>query len=363
LLEILPCFHSSLYATLSSGLILIFNQAGDLLLAAPISALRTAQTVPKNISKPIRNISINGLLAIELAMDTSEARAPWRAILPTKNDFEESMPLMWEPSLQALLPPALLSLLNNQRKKISSDWTAVSTSFPALSYDHYLYNWLIVSTRTFYYTSPRIKNPKPLSHDDCLALVPLADNFNHADVGCEVTFSPCGYKISANRQIEKGEEIYISYGNHSNDFLLAEYGFILEDNRWDEVCLDEIILPLYSEEQKQQLKEAGFLGKFVLDKETVCYRTQVALRLLCMPVDRWRFLVADGIEEKGKYQMTADRILLKVLKQHLGSVDKKLEQVEVLDCGLQIQRETLSRRWKQIRLLLAASITRIEVKS
>ncbi len=296
-------------------------------------------------------------------MDTSQARAPWRAVLPTKVSFEQSMPLMWPSSLQALLPPASLSLMEKQKKKIFFDWTAVSTAFPSLSYDLYLYNWLIVSTRTFYYTSPKLKTKKPLSHDDCLALIPLADVFNHADAGCEVTFSPSGYKVCTDRQIESGEEVFISYGNHSNDFLLAEYGFILAENRWDEICIDEIILPLFSDEQKQNLEGAGFLGRYVLDKDTVCYRTQVALRLLCIPLKTWQRLVANGLveeeEEEDKYRTATERILLKALKSYLDCVDEKLKQVEVLDCGLHSQKETLRRRWKQIHLFLTVSISRI----
>ncbi|KAG9240201.1 hypothetical protein BJ878DRAFT_527534 [Calycina marina] len=292
-------------------------------------------------------------------MDKSEAHSLWRAVLPTKDDFEESIPLMWHPSLQALLPPASIDLLEIQNKKISFDWSAVSTAFPTLSYDLYLYNWFVVSTRTFYYTSPKPKAKKRLSHDDCLALVPLADDFNHADVGCEATFSHSGYKVCTNRQIERGEEICISYGNHSNDFLLAEYGFILAENRWDEICLNGIILPLFSEEQKQILKEVGFLGRYVLDKETVCYRTQVALRLICMPLKRWQRLVANGLEED-KYQMDVEEILLKALKSYLDCVEESVKQVEALDCGLGSQKEILIRRWKQIHLLLTATISRMK---
>ena len=144
--------------------------------------------------------------------------------------------------------------------------------------------------------------------------------------------------------------------------MLAEYGFILAENQWDEICLDEIILPMFSDEQKQILKEASFLGKFVLDRESLCYRTQVALRLLCMPANQWQRLVADGLDDKDKYQMKVDGILLKALKSHLDSVDEKLKQVDGLDCGLDSQRETLGRRWKQIHLLLTSSISKIGAK-
>ncbi|TAQ84510.1 hypothetical protein B7494_g7176 [Chlorociboria aeruginascens] len=341
-------------------------EAGEEILHAPTPALRTAQTVPRSISKLLGpTTSVNGLLATELALNTPETRAPWRAVLPTRASFEECMPVLWHASLQALLPPSAAQLLENQKSKISADWSAVSIAFPTLSYELYLYNWLLVSTRTFFYTSSRsaksrTKTKKPLCRDDCLALVPLADNFNHADVGCEVMFSPAGYRICTDRRVARGEEIYISYGNHSNDFLLAEYGFLLEENRWDEIRLDEMILPLFSEAQTQVLNDAGFLGKFVLDRDTVCYRTQVALRLLCMPVGRWQRSVANGSEDEDKYRLAVDKILLKALKLAVGSVDEKIKQVAVLDRGLASQRGTLSRRWTQIRQLLTSCISRIE---
>jgi len=360
IMEILPYSFCSFYTIVSCEHILTVKQAGDTLLTVPISALRTVQTVPRSISEPIGTMTVQGLLAAELAMDKSVVRAPWRAVLPTKEHFEESIPFMWHPSLQALLPPGTSSLFEAQKKKISLDWAAVSTAFPTLSYDVYLYHWFIVSTRTFYYTSPKIKSKKPLDRNDCLALIPFADYFNHADVGSEVTFSPAGYKICTDRQIRKGEEIFISYGNHSNDFLLAEYGFILDENQWDETPLDDFILPLFSEAQKQTLKEAGFLGKFVLDRETVCYRTQVALRLLCVPPNKWQRLVANGSVDEDKHQEAVNTILLKVLRGYLEVAHERLEQVEVLDCGLSSQRDTLVRRWKQIHLLLAAAISRIE---
>ena len=354
----LSCSFCSFYTNLSCELILTVNQAGATILTIPISALRTVQTVRKSISKAIGTISVNGILAAELAIDTSQARAPWRAVLPTKEDFERSIPWMWHPSLQALLPPAALSLVEKQKKKFSSDWAAVSIAFPNLPSDVYLHNWLNVNTRTFYYTSPKIK--KPLCRDDCLALIPFADYFNHADVGCEVTFSPSGYQICTDRQIEKGEEICISYGNHSNDFLLAEYGFILDENKWDEISLDEVILPLFSEGQKEKLKEAGFLGGFVLDGEMVCYRTQVALRLLCMPPNSWQHLVRNGLGDEDKHQVGVNKILLKALNALLDSADARIEQVKGLDCGLLSQRDTLSKRWNQIRLLLNSALSRIE---
>ena len=347
-----------LHATLPS---LTPNQTGDILLIIPTTAFRTLLTAPTSISKAIGPITVHGLLAANLALDASEFYAPWRTVLPTSEDIKESMPLLWPPQLQALLPVASASLLFNQQRKLSADWTAVSAAFPTLSYETYVYNWLLVNTRTFYFTSPKIKLKKPINRDDCLALSPFADYFNHADVSsASASFSSRGYTITASQSIKKGEEVYISYGNHSNDFLLAEYGFVLQHNKWDEIALDEFLWPLFNEKQKRRLEETGFWGKYVLDAEGLCYRTQVALRILCMPVTQWQRLVDTELEDDDNHQGAVDEILLGMLKKYLEGAEGKLKTLKELECGLPSQKETLSRRWNQIRLLLSTAVNRIE---
>jgi len=262
------------------------------------------------------------------------------------------MPLMWDTRLQALLPSRAASLLAGQESKLLLDWPTVHKAFPSIKYADYLYAWLLVNTRTFHFTSSNSKIPTPTNPDDCMALNPFADYFNHTDAsGCTVDLTSTGYAIIADRVIEEGEEVYISYGCHSNDFLLAEYGFILDENRWDEVSLDSFILPLLSEKHKEQLKEIGFLGKYVVDLDDICYRTQVALRVLCLPTRKWqRFL--NGFDEGRQELEAVEQTLEKVIQSHLQQVDVHLKRLDSLDCGLPSQRETLKRRWQQIRILL-----------
>lgn len=229
-----------------------------------------------------------------------------------------------------------------------------------------MFIWLIVNTRAFYYTPPEGKaeanaNKEAIDPDDCLALVPLADCFNHADVGCEENFSSAGYKIRvADHPVEKGEEIYVSYGNHSNDFLLVEYAFLPAENRWDEIALDEILLPLFSEPEKRILKKADFLGDFKLDRQTTtcCHRTQVAMRLISSMTQRmWKRRLAKGFEsefEDDAYQWQVNRVLLRALTEYSSVVQERLQQIAALNDGLPSQRDTLSRRWEQISELLAA---------
>ena len=293
-------------------------------------------------------------------MDESETLGPWRAVLPTRQEFSNLMPVMWPLALQRLLPPASLSILEAQKRKVALDWDAVASAFPTLSYDRYLFNWFVVSTRTFYYTSPEIEINGPLDSDDCLALVPYADYFNHANVGCQVKYSGSGYEILADRQIEKGEEIYLSYGNHNNDFLLVEYGFLLEQNQYDEISLDEVILPLFSHDQRQALEEAGFLGGFVLDKESVCYRTQAALRLVSMPIAVWQHSLAEGFDEEDVYSVAVNQYLLEAFSDYLKLVEQRLRQLSRLESKYSEQKDTLIKRWKQMREILNAAISRLK---
>ena len=329
------------------------------MLTAPVTALRTIQTVPKSI-KGIVSCSINGLLAADLATDESETHGPWRAVLPTREDFSKSMPVMWPFALQQLLPPASLAILEAQKRKVSLDWDAVASAVPTVSYDGYLFNWFIVSTRTFYYTSPEIEINGPLDSDDCLALVPYADYFNHANLGCQVKYSESGYEVFADRQIEKGEEVYLSYGNHNNDFLLVEYGFLLEQNQYDEISLDEVILPLFSKDQSQALEEARFLGGFVLDKDSVCYRTQAALRLVSMPIEAWQRSLANGFDYEDEHRESVDQYLLRAFGDYLNLVNQRLRQVSLLECNYAEQKDTLRKRWEQMREILNTAISRME---
>ncbi len=158
--------------------------------------------------------------------------------------------------------------------------------------------------------------------------------------------------------------MYISYGNHSNDFLLTEYGFILSEerggNQWDEVPLDAFILPLFSTKQKERLEERIFLGKYILDRKEVCYRTQVALRILVLPIRKWERFV-DGLEDMEDEQGAVNIILGKVLKSLKREAKGKLEEVEGLeeDVGMECQRDMLRRRWMQIEALIQAALDRI----
>ncbi|KAK7751080.1 hypothetical protein SLS62_006909 [Diatrype stigma] len=351
------------------------------------------------------------------------AHAPWNAVCPAPADFA-TMPLVWPAALQALLPGPARELLAKQQAKLARDWADAAAAFavsaeddrddadvgagagfndgtpspsPSLLLspeDRYRHAWLLVNTRTFYYYNDkgsssgtgrgakRRKVVRPTDPDSCMCLQPVADLFNHDDgEGCAVAFDDAGYTVQASRAFAPGEEVRISYGRHPGDFLLVEYGFAVDDgdgngngNRWDEVALDDVVLPRLGARQKKVLEEAGFLGQYVLDGNVsdadadadgavtvACYRTQVAVRLLCCGAGaEWRRFV-DGKDDGAASQGKVDALLGEMLREYQAKAERTIEEVERLgDVGEPEQRAVLVKRWRQIRRLLGANIARLE---
>jgi hypothetical protein len=140
---------------------------------------------------------------------------------------------------------------------------------------------------------------------------------------------------------------------------LTEYGFILDTNRWDEVYLDEVILPLLSKTQRAELKSVDFLGRYTLDDQTLgCHRTQVALRMLCCSPGQWqRFF--DACEDGRSSQTEVDNILLTALNGFLHVIEKTRSDIDEVEGGSSSQRELLRRRWQQIEAMVAKTIEKL----
>ncbi|KAK0656474.1 SET domain-containing protein [Cercophora newfieldiana] len=336
--------------------------ANTLILQVPTTSLRSIETVPKTLSKSYpKDAPVHGLLAATLTLDTTPTFTAWNAVVPTASDLTSSLPLAWDPTLHPYLPPAASSLLQKQLTKFTSDHSIFLSSSPAHSdipKSTYLYNWLLVNTRTFYHETAKTKRLR-LRPEDRMVLQPVADLFNHSSSGCNVSFDKTQFTITTDRAYKEGEEVFICYGRHSNDFLLVEYGFVFDYNQWDEVGLDELILPKLSAKQKEDLDEFGFLGKYVLDAETVCYRTQVALRILCLPSRLWLRFV-QGEDDGEAHQKKVDELLVSMLRKYVGTIGDTLETIGSLEDGEASQREMLCLRWRQIRRLVDKTITRLE---
>ena len=71
-----------------------------------------------------------------------------------------------------------------------------------------------------------------------------------------------------------------------------------------------------------------------------------------MSEGKWDRLVAGGLENSEKSQGDVDAVLKKCLTPYVGVVDGFLERIAAEKEGEEGQRDTLRRRWLQIRELV-----------
>ncbi|RPB01435.1 SET domain-containing protein [Choiromyces venosus 120613-1] len=294
----------------------------------------------------------------------------WMDVWPREEEFGISMPIMWSLEECALLPPSTLRLLEEQKEKFKRDYKMVSEKGFEFSKEEYMWAWIVglsslflqrihswkitrwtkfyvlVNTRTLFYKPP-LPAYTDLPREDCMALCPFIDYFNHSDDGV----------LPPSPTIPPQTQLFVTYGCHSNDFLLIEYGFTLPlaKNKWDEVSITPLLLPLLSEEHKRVLASEGFLGEYAFDKEAFCFRTLAAVRLLLIQHPEadasWRKLAAwkdflAGRDDGERERWAVEERLLGFLRRIEEIGGDALAKVEGL--GREGVKEVVRMRWGQV---------------
>ncbi|KAI4726787.1 SET domain-containing protein [Aureobasidium sp. EXF-10728] len=223
-----------------------------------------------------------------------------RPAWPTPEDFASCM-LAWSPKdelegvLRKWAPPSVQKPLDRMLSDLKRDIESVkhmhAPDDEAFERE-FLYHWMLVNTRSFHW------KPQGVSQG-AMIMNPALDYMNHCPngQGCEVTMSPQGYELKANRDYESGEEILATYGAHSNDKLLVHYGFILSNSLDDdEIRLDHVILPRLTASQQSALQDVGFLGGYALlpSSGELCFKTQVAVRSVLLTANEWEHFMGSG---------------------------------------------------------------------
>lgn len=295
-------------------------------------------------------MSIHGLLAAQLTFHGPESIG-WVKTVPTYLEFKESMPFLWPDELQQLLPREARDVALEHKSRFDNDWTRFHAAYPETSCEAYALGWTLVTTRAFYYETPDLLL---VPWHDRVALLPAADLFNHASSGCSVMFSPDCYTVTTDKKYKAGAEVCTSYGDLSNDTLLADYGFIMNENEWDRLCLDDVILPRLNETQRLALKANGYLGEYMLQAETKrSANIWIALRVLVAqkkPLQWNKYVNAQEDDERTLQQ--ASKLLVAVLEDYATLVKRTQAAVHALapTTGSESQRDVLRRRWDQLEM-------------
>ncbi|KAL9088323.1 MAG: hypothetical protein Q9165_006248 [Trypethelium subeluteriae] len=392
-------------------------QEGQIILSIPSSTLLTIDSPYLRKLRLPQKWSTHAKLAVTLTLWQDDPESPlqeWRTTLPKQIDMVEAMPLVW-PDGQQFLTPKAASHLDEQRKKLERDWNAaVSDAILAdtsSTRNTFLYCWLLVNTRCFWWDYPALpkhsQKRRKLSQDpqECMALCPLMDLFNHSSQGCEVNFTKAGYTATCDRDYAEGEQVCVSYGSFDNDFLLVDYGFILPHSHdpksvsADAVSLDHHILPRCTPHQLSLLKSTGYHSNYVLHPSSApsstpptswqpCHRTEIALLLLSEPKESaWRAFVEGRTPQLQKRQReVVDQLLARVCEELQEEADDKLRDLEAVgsrDAGRKEEKDgvastdnvesggkkegipsaakkTLEMRWTQIRDVAARMIEELQ---
>ncbi|KAJ6051501.1 uncharacterized protein N7446_006133 [Penicillium canescens] len=264
-------------------------EANEIMIAVPVSTMLTIDCVPREfVDRFPHEASIHGILAAFLTHGDAgllDYWAAWRKIWPSRQHFQESLPVLWSESpggydkRHITLPPSASgqwnkfpnlpcnltnqdtyqNVLGKQQKRLHDAWEHVLSVFPTTDWSLFSYHWLILNTRSFYYVSPG-KEP-PDDWNDAIGLVPFGDYLNHADnAPCEVVFDGQMSTFRATARHEKGDEVFMSYGSHPNDYLFVEYGFFLDRNESDAVYLDDVVFQDITFDDKEALRAHGYYG-------------------------------------------------------------------------------------------------------
>lgn len=255
----------------------------------PTSLILNTDKIPPSFKAEFPEGTVNhALIAAWLTHGGSETLKDcslWYNTWPTRKDFEDTMPLLWPVAVGGvqwpgnepvkpndvqhnIIPPGISGHWNTfqierstrneqehrnimvlQERRLRKAFEDVSSARPDTDWHTFSYFWLILNTRSFYWVGPDQEPPE--DRNEALALVPFADYFNHADVEvssltiklltwgffnpspifqCDVSFTDTEYTLKATQDYSQGQEVYMNYGSHSNDLLLAEceFSFISE---------------------------------------------------------------------------------------------------------------------------------------
>lgn len=263
------------------------------------------------------------------------------------------------------LPYASQCHMNRISKLVCGDW---NTIFPIIEkwnkmyplttmtvddlFNKFLKIYFIINSRCLYCEIP-VKKDSVDRITSNFTMVPLVDFLNHSD---KTDFYCYPYvnnlkkdKISGIGQFEihvgdheynqLGEQIFLNYGAHSNDFLLNEYGFVLNENCWDFIDISDQIEKLLNKRfpnlKKQNnvikfLKENEYWDDYTLNKNEISYRTLIVLSLIITEdFDRVRKFM-NGYISEDFFLPKIKETLLNLLKDILSDSINKINDLEKL---------------------------------
>ncbi|CCG21991.1 Rkm2 protein [Candida orthopsilosis Co 90-125] len=284
-------------------------------------------------------------ITIERKRDTSYWK-PFIDMLPTISDFS-LMPINYDADTLDLLPKSTKSLHTKVLHRFNHDYQVIldllgpktEDVLSAIPKEDFLLSWLSINSRCLY-----MKLPTSSSAQDNFTMAPYIDFINHSpNDHCNLKIDGKGFQVFTTSSYSADEQLYFSYGPHSNDFLLTEYGFIVPENKWDDIDISEDILSLLKSNQKEFLKSHDYFGNYTVNREGLSFRTEVALATLqeSAPQDSRRLIaLINGNFDGSSYKAISFRIISDLL----GKVIHQAEQYQYLQYSDDLNPTLMARK-------------------
>lgn len=278
------------------------------------------------------------LVALYLCLESHRATSFWKPfldLLPLMETFDLT-PLVWQVQRDDalkyidLLPPLVKAHAMKVYHRYTSDLAFLRTYLTAkvvatalcqdpaplvlLYLDNFLHMWMCINSRCLY-MELRESNDK---HDN-FTMAPFVDFINHTDTDhCKLAIDSKGFHVFTTNAYQEGDQVYLSYGPHSNGFLMCEYGFTIPSNRWNDVDISSPIVKRLSEKQKLFLEENGYFDDYTIGHDGLSYRTEIALATLqeSLPASsrKLRAFIL-GVSEGQAYAKGTRNIVREIMKE------------------------------------------------
>lgn len=269
------------------------------------------------------------IMAMFLVLEKSRGAQSWWEpfinSLPLMDDFMRC-PFVWKiqgkDHLFSLLPRSTRKHANKMAQKFTHDYEIVTKLLndqgaleSILPHDEFLLIWMCINSRCLYMEIPQKKTT-----DDNFTMAPYVDFINHSSTDqCILKIDRTGFNVITTNLYKEDEELYLSYGPHSNEFLLCEYGFYLPHNEWNDLDITEEIIDILSPDQIDYLRDKKYWGDYTINHENVSFRTEVALAVSQernhLHANRRLNALMSGISDGSYYRKKSNQILASILQK------------------------------------------------
>lgn len=258
----------------------------------------------------------------------------WKPFLDMLPELDELSlaPFVWtllelpgHENLTKYLPRSTRKHTEKVLQRFETDYSVSSEFLGSVHIDRteLLWAWMCINSRCLY-----MEMPQKTDSSDNFTLAPYVDFLNHlGNDECGIKIDSHGFHVLTSTTYSPGAELYFSYGPHSNEFLLCEYGFTLPQNRWNYIDVSDYLTPLLRPQQVAFLKEAGYYADYTINDLGISFRTEIALATLQEndpSLSRKLRAFVDGMTDGTVYQNKSQTLLSHILKKIVNDCDKKL---------------------------------------